>query len=127
MKEKVHMIARLLLGLLFLVFGLNGFLQFLPMPEMNMAASSFMGALYKTGYMLPLIKFVEVVCGALLLSGLYVPLAVVLIAPIVVNIVLFHFLLDPSGLMMAVLILIMWVMVFLEHKHYYNPLFMPKP
>src|SRR5580658_10205309 len=67
--------ARLLLGLVFFVLGLNGFLQFLPTPPAPERATAFVGALIATGYMFPLIKSVEVICGALLLSNRLVPLA----------------------------------------------------
>ncbi len=83
-------VARVLLGLVFFVFGLNGFLQFLPMPPMEGGAADFMGALAAAGYMFPLIKGTEVVAGLMLLSGRFVPLALTLLAPITVNILLFH-------------------------------------
>ncbi|WP_437477622.1 DoxX family protein [Sorangium sp. So ce1014] len=89
--------ARTLLGLVFFVFGLNGFLQFLPQPPAPEAAASFGAALAATGYMFPLIKGTEVVAGALLLSNRYVPLALALLAPIVVNIVAFHTFLTPPN------------------------------
>jgi putative oxidoreductase len=73
--NKLPTIARLGLGLAFLVFGLNGFLQFLPQPPMSGAPADFLGALFVTGYMFPLIKGTEVLAGALLLSNRFVPLA----------------------------------------------------
>jgi uncharacterized membrane protein YphA (DoxX/SURF4 family) len=97
--------ARLLLGLVFFVFGLNGFLQFLPTPPAPEKAMAFMGALAATGYMFPLIKSVEVIGGALLLSNRFVPLALAIVAPNVVNIVLFHAVLAPSGLPVALFVL----------------------
>src|SRR5579859_1765268 len=97
--------SRILLGLIFFVFGLNGFLQFIPQPPMPAQAGAFMGGLAAAGYMFPLIKGVEVVGGALLLSNRYVPLALAIIAPNVVNIVLFHSLLAPGGLGVAVTVL----------------------
>ncbi|WP_438022870.1 DoxX family protein [Sorangium sp. So ce233] len=89
--------ARTLQGLVFLVFGLNGFLNFLPHPPVPEAAASFAGALAASGYLLPLLKGTEVVAGALLLSNRYVPLALALLAPIVVNIVAFHTFLAPAN------------------------------
>jgi uncharacterized membrane protein YphA (DoxX/SURF4 family) len=79
------------------VFGLNGFLHFLPMPPAPEKAGAFLGALAATGYMFPLIKGTEVVAGLLLLSGRFVPLALTLLAPIVVNIVAYHAVLAPEG------------------------------
>jgi uncharacterized membrane protein YphA (DoxX/SURF4 family) len=97
--------ARLLLGLVFFVFGLNGFLQFMPNPPMPAGAGAFMGGLAATGYMFPLIKGIEVIGGALLLSNRFVPLALAFLAPNVVNIVLFHAVLAPGGLPVALFVL----------------------
>ena len=97
--------ARLALGLMFAVFGLNGFLHFLPAPALEGAAGSFMGALAATGYMFPLIKGTEVVAAVLLLSGRAPALALLLLAPIVVNILAFHAFLAPAGLGMGVVAL----------------------
>jgi uncharacterized membrane protein YphA (DoxX/SURF4 family) len=90
--------ARLFLGLVFTVFGLNFFLHFLPMPAPPPQAGAFEGALFASGYLFPLLKTVEVVTGLLLLGGLFVPLALTLLAPVVVNIVAFHLFLAPAGL-----------------------------
>jgi hypothetical protein len=97
--------SRILLGLIFFVFGLNGFLHFLPQPPMPARAGAFLGALAATGYMFPVIKSVEVIGGALLLSNRFVPLALAIVAPNVVNIVLFHSVLAPGGLPIALLVL----------------------
>jgi hypothetical protein len=105
MSSKAATAARVLLGLVFAVFGLNGFLHFLPQPPMSGPPAAFAGALLATGYMFPLIKGTEVVSAALLLSGRYVPLALTLLAPVIVNIVAFHAFLAPSGLALPVVIL----------------------
>jgi hypothetical protein len=97
--------SRILLGLIFFVFGLNGFLQFIPQPPMPERVGAFFGALAATGYMFPLIKGVEVIAGALLLSNRFVPLALAILAPNVVNIVLFHAVLAPGGLLIALFVL----------------------
>jgi uncharacterized membrane protein YphA (DoxX/SURF4 family) len=88
--------ARLFLGLIFTVFGLNGFLGFLPAPELPAPAAAFAGALAATGYMFPLIKGTEVLVGLALLSGRAVPLALTVLAPITINILLLHTLLAPA-------------------------------
>ncbi|HEY1690510.1 MAG TPA: DoxX family protein [Polyangiaceae bacterium] len=98
-------VSRFLLGAVFLIFGLNGFLQFIPQPVPPPHAGAFLGALAATGYMFPLIKGVEVVAGAMLLSNRFVPLALALLAPNVVNIVLFHAVLAPAGLPVALMVL----------------------
>jgi len=95
--SKLPTIARYALGFVFVVFGLNGFLHFLPQPPMSGPAADFAGALFVTGYMFPLIKGTEVVAGALLLSNRFVPLALALLAPVLVNIVAFHVFLAKGG------------------------------
>lgn len=102
--RRISHLARIGLGLMFLVFGLNGFLHFLPQPELPAAGGQFLGALAATGYMLPLIKGIEVVAGILLLSNRFVPLALAVLAPIAVNILAFHAALAPSGLPVALVI-----------------------
>lgn len=93
--------ARLFLGLVFTVFGLNFFLHFLPMPPAPPRAAAFAGALFASGYLFPLLKTTEVAAGLLLLGGRFVPLALAVLAPIVINIVGFHLFVDPSGLGLA--------------------------
>lgn len=93
--------ARLLLGLVFVVFGLNFFFNFIPQPEHAGEAGVFLGALFATGYMFPLIKVTEIVAGLMLLTNRFVPLALLLLAPVLVNIVAFHAVLEPAGLGMG--------------------------
>ncbi|WP_428264484.1 DoxX family protein [Haliangium sp.] len=97
--------ARYLLGLIFVVFGLNGFLGFLPQPPVDGPAGAFLGALAATGYVFPVIKSIEILAGLMLLGGRLVPLALTLLAPIVVNIVLFHLVLAPANLALVGFIL----------------------
>jgi putative oxidoreductase len=102
MKAKLPMIARVMLGLIFFVFGLNGFFNFIPMPtDIPENLMTFMGGLISSGYFFPLLKGTEVVCGALLLAGAFVPLALVVLAPIILNIFLTHAFLDPSAFAMT--------------------------
>jgi|KBSSwiStaDraftv2_1062776.scaffolds.fasta_scaffold483114_1 uncharacterized membrane protein YphA (DoxX/SURF4 family) len=97
----VPIAARLFLGLGFTVFGLNSFLHFmrLPAPPPGAGAGAFLGALGAGGYLFPLLNVTEVVTGLLLLSGLFVPLALAVLAPILVNIIGFHLFLEPSHLL----------------------------
>jgi uncharacterized membrane protein YphA (DoxX/SURF4 family) len=90
-------VVRYLMGLIFFVFGLNGFLHFLPQPPMEGGAAAFAGALFATGYMFPLLKTFEVISGALLLGNRFVPLALAMLAPITVNIFFFHTVLTPPN------------------------------
>lgn len=97
--------ARLLLGLIFTVFGLNFFFHFLPMPPPTGRAAAFLAALAASGYLLQLVHATEVIAGVLLLANRRLPLALALLAPIVVNIVGFHLFLDPRGLAIPIAIL----------------------
>jgi len=114
MTKHLPTVARLLLGAAMFTFGLNGFLHFLPPPAVSPAGGAFLGALAATGYMFPLIKGTEVVVGALLLSGRFVPLALVLLAPVMVNILAFHALLSPGLPLPAVLVTLQ---LFLAYAH----------
>ena len=105
MKSRTVTAARVALGLIFFVFGLNGFLHFLPQPPLSGPPAAFLGALVGTGYMIPLIKATEVAAGVLLLLGRYVPLALTLLAPVIVNIVAFHAFLAPSGIALPLVVL----------------------
>jgi hypothetical protein len=105
MKANITTAARILLGLVFVVFGLNGFLHFLPMPPMEGAAATFIGGLAASGYFFPLMAGTQTIAGAALLTRRYVPLALIVLAPIIVNIVAVHLLLAPAGLPLAILVL----------------------
>lgn len=116
--------ARVLMGLLFLVTGLNGFFDFLPQPEsMPEGAAAFAGALMQTGYMFPLIMGTQLLAGVLLLLNRFVPLALVLIAPIIVNIVAFHVFLEPSGLGMAGFVAALELLLVWAYWDAYRPMF----
>lgn len=101
--------ARILLGLIFVVFGLHGFFHFsfIPAPEMNEAAGSLMGALVATGYFMMVVKAVEVVAGLMILTGRFLPLGLIFLAPVSVNILLLHAFVDTAGLGMAIFIVAM--------------------
>jgi len=102
-------IARLLMGLGFFVFGLNGFLQFMPPPKTPMpeGAGAFAGAMMKTGYMFQMVAGTQLLVGVLLLANRFVPLALVLIMPVLVNIIAFHIFLQPSGIGPGVFFLVL--------------------
>jgi uncharacterized membrane protein YphA (DoxX/SURF4 family) len=97
------LIARLLLGLIFLVFGLNGFLHFIPMPPPTGAAGQFFAALIATPYWM-VIFAVQVIGGVLLLVNRCVPLALVVLGSVIVNIVSFHIFMAPAGLPLATVV-----------------------
>jgi putative oxidoreductase len=107
----VATIARYLLGVLFTLFGLNGFFQFIPAMPMPPLAGQFFGVLVASHYMVP-IFLIQLVCGLLFLAGLYVPLALTLIAPVIFNILLFHLLMNPSGIVPGSIATVCWLIVF---------------
>jgi uncharacterized membrane protein YphA (DoxX/SURF4 family) len=125
-KRHLPTASRLLLGLIFLVNGLNGFLQFLPMPAMPGDAMAFAGALMKTGYFFPLFKTIEITAGALLLAGVAVPFALTLLAPIIVNIAAFHLFLAPAALPMVAVLLAIELHLAWTHRAAFAPLFARK-
>jgi putative oxidoreductase len=104
-------ISRFLLGLIFLVFGLNGFLHFIPMPPPGGVAGQFFGALFVSNYLVPIFAL-QVISGVLLLVNRFVPLALTILAAIIVNILLFHLLMNPAGLGLALVVAILWGVVF---------------
>jgi uncharacterized membrane protein YphA (DoxX/SURF4 family) len=108
--DKLPLIARILLGLIFFVFGLNGFFHFIPTPELlPERIESFMGAMEATGYFLPLLSGVETLCGLLLLIGRFVPLALTVLAPVVTHIIFFHLFLDPQGIVVGLVALVLGI------------------
>ena len=115
-------IARFLAGVIFLVFGLNGFLNFIPMPPPGGIAGQFMGALYASHY-LWVIFALQLIAGVLLLVNRYVPLAVAVLAPVIVNILSFHFLMAPSGLPLAFFVTILWALIFINVRPAFTGLF----
>ena len=118
-------ISRYLLGLIFLVFGLNGFLQFLHMPPPSGLAAQFLGAMFVSHY-LRVIFILELVPAILLLINRYVPLALTLLGPVVVNILIFHLLMLPSGLPIAGLTVVLWLLVFYPVRSAFAGLFQAK-
>ncbi len=118
-------IVRFLLGLLFAVFGSNAFLHFIPMPPMQGQAGAFIGALASSGYIY-VIALLQVVGGLLLLIGTrFVPLGLILLGPVIVNIVLYHIFLDPSGLLMACVISILALFLLWIYRYKFPAIFQP--
>jgi hypothetical protein len=104
-------ICRILLGIAFVVFGLNGFLQFLPQGPMPTGlAGQFFGVFMASHYYVPVFA-VQFVCGVLFLVNRYVPLALIMIAPVIVNILIFHILMNPGGIVPGVIVTVFWMIV----------------
>jgi putative oxidoreductase len=121
--KTVVLIARLLLGLIFVVFGLNGFLNFLNMGPMPTGlAGQFIGALFLSHYFW-VIAALQIVGGALLLVNRFVPLGLVLLGPVIVNIILYHVFLNPSGIVMAIVVTVLWFIVFYGNRQHFSGIF----
>jgi uncharacterized membrane protein YphA (DoxX/SURF4 family) len=120
-------VARTLMGLIFFVFGLNGFLHFIQNPPPPPAAQQFFGALFATGYMLKLIFGTQVIGGALLLLGVAVPFALTILAPVIVNIIAFHIYISPEPMAMGIALTVAALEVFLAwyYRAAFAPLFNP--
>jgi putative oxidoreductase len=104
------LIARYLLGLIFLVFGLNGFFNFLHLPGPTGVAAQFFGAIFASNLYL-VIFLLQIVPALLLLVNRYVPLALTILGPIIFNIVCIHIFMAPAGLPLAILVTILWILV----------------
>ena len=120
------MVARLLLGLVFTVFGLNGFFHFIPNQQMPAPAMNFFGALFATGYMIPLLFTAQTLGGILLLTGMFVPLALAILAPVLVNIFFFHLVLAPGGLGIAIVVCALEIFLVWANKDAFAPMLRAK-
>jgi len=121
------LISRLLLGLVFVFFGSNAFLHFLPMPQLPPTpAGRFIGALIDARYVY-VVGGLQVVGGLLLLIGRYLPLALTLLGPVIVNIFFYHLLMDHTGLPLACVVVILWFILFFRYKQSFSGLFAQKP
>jgi putative oxidoreductase len=123
--KTVVIIARILLGAIFVLFGLNAFLHFLPRQLPPGLAGQFVGAMFQSRYII-FVAAIEVICGALLLVNRYVPLALTILAPIVVNILLFHILLPPVGWQPGVLAAVLWIILFIHYRKYFSGIFVQR-
>jgi putative oxidoreductase len=117
----VVVIARVLLGLMFVFFGLNGFLNFLPAPPLTGVPGAFLGALITSHYVY-LVCAVQVLAGLFLLGNQFLPLALALLAPVIANIVTYHLTMDRSGAQLAILATILWAFLAWKFRAYFAPL-----
>ncbi len=115
-------VARYALGLFFTVFGLNGFVHFIPLPPKPPMATQFVGLLEASHYMVPVFAL-QLVAGLIFLSGRYLPLALTLIGPVLVNILLFHILMDLPGIVPGLLATVCWLIVFWHERSAFERLF----
>ena len=119
------LLARILLGLVFLVFGLNGFVHFIPGALPSGLAGQFLTALVESHYDF-FVSAVQLVGGVLLLVNRYVPLGLTFLGPVIVNIILYHLLLDRTGLPIAIIVLIFWGILAFRRRQYFSGLFVQR-
>jgi uncharacterized membrane protein YphA (DoxX/SURF4 family) len=124
MKRYLPIIARILLGLLFLIMGLNGFFYFIPAPKTPMPAEAmdFAMALDKSGYMNQLVSGTQVVVGVLLLLNIFVPLALAIIAPVVVNIIAFHVFLSSAMITPGIIVAVLEIYLAWAYRNAFLPM-----
>lgn len=115
-------ISRYLLGVIFLTFGLNGFLHFIPMPPPAGIAGQFFGALF-VSRLYVVIFALQVVPAVLLLVNRYVPLALTVLAAIIFNILSFHIFMAPAGLPLAIFVTVLWTFTFISVRQAFSGLF----
>lgn len=125
MNEKVVLAVRVLFGLGLLVFGFNKFFGFMPRPEMTEEAGAFMGALFKTGYILPIAGLVQIAAGVSFLTNKFVPLMAIVLFPIMLNALLVHAFLDLGGIALALIFTLLNVFIMIVNKPAYEPLLKP--
>lgn len=116
-------IVRILLGIVLIVFGANKFLHFIPMEAPTGSAGDFMNSLNATGYIFPFVGVLEVLIGVMLLLKKWVAFALILLAPISINILLFHLFLDIPGVAVALLVAIFNGILIYKHWKQYKSLF----
>jgi putative oxidoreductase len=123
MNSKVTMALRIVLGLILIIFGANKFVGFMPAPELSESANNFWSALVNTGYIFPLMGFIEVIAGLLLVIKKWVPFALILFAPIAVNFMFFHLVLAPSSIGPAALASVLTIILIYSNWDNYKALF----
>lgn len=122
MKNKILMSVSILLGLMMVVFGINKFVHFMPMPPMPEEAGALMAAFANSGWVIPLIALAEIIGGALLFSPKTRALGAIVLFPVIVGIFAFHLAMEPSGLPMGIVLLLINLWLIFENKDKYTPM-----
>ena len=120
MKDKVFLGIQILAGLMLVVFGLNKFLNFIPMPPASAEMGAFMGALFATGYFMKLVAIVEIVAGLSFITNKFTALMAVVVLPVMINATLAHLFLDPSGVGGAAVLSVFIILIMIAHKDAYS-------
>lgn len=125
--KKVHvLIPRILLGFMFLLYGLDGFLHFMPPYPLSDKASTLIDAFINSGFLWPMMKAIQITAGILLLTDFYVPLALLLLAPLIVIIFCMHLFINPAGLPIGVTIVILELTLAWFYKDYFRSVLVRK-
>ena len=117
------LLARLLLALILIVFGSNKFLHFMPMFQANIRAESFFHGMINSGYLFPTLGILEMLVGILLIARKAVPFALIVLAPISINIILFHIFLFPQGISPGLVVFLLNIYLVKKYWHRYENLF----
>ena len=125
--RKAVIVVRTLMGLLFLFASITFLFKLITPPPMEGAMKTFNEGLEASGYLMNMVKVIELVCGLAFVTGLFVPLAAVVIFPIIVNIFMVHACLAPEGLPIAIFLVIADLFIAYYYREIYNPLFKAKP
>ncbi|MEE1899178.1 DoxX family membrane protein [Flavobacterium rakeshii] len=123
MNSQFTKIVRILLGVILIVFGLNKFHPFIPLPQPPEAAANFLNSLADTGYILTVVAIFEVFIGFMLLIKKWVPFVILLLAPISLNILLFHMFLDIPAIATAIVVVALNAMLIYKYRQNYSALF----
>lgn len=123
--KTAFLVSRILLGVIFTIFGLNGFLHFLPMPMPTGLAGQYFTVLAASGYM-PIVFAFQLICGILLLANQFVALAVTILGAVLVNILLFHITMNIAGLPLAMITALLWLVVFYGVRQHFAGIFVQK-
>ena len=119
-------VARYLLGVIFIVFGLNGFLHFIPPQPAPPVALQFAGALMQSHYM-TVVFAIQLIGGLLLLACRYVPLALTMLGAVIFNIILFHVFMAPGGLPLALFVALLWMLTAYQVREAFSGIFRDSP
>ena len=123
LKSKAPVVARTVLGAIFFTSGLNWFLNFMPAPPPTGRAADFFAGLHASGYLLPLLRSTELAAGFSLLAGRFVPLALTILAPVVVNIIAFHLFLAPETIPVPLAVVGLGLYLAWTERAAFSPLF----
>ncbi len=121
----LNLIVTAVFGAFWLVFGTNGFLHFFSPPQPSGPAADFMQALENSGYVMPLVYATQIAAGLMLLTRYFIPLALLLLAPIVANILLYDVFLNQDGLVIGIVIGALYAFLLFANKKYFLPFLKP--